>query len=162
MMNKMSRAMLALASLGLSGAELRRLLMELRSLPIEEIVMQVQLLSEACERRSEIPFDEPRLRYGHRERYQSESTVGDRVERLLKIEANLSTQEAYEALSNAIVASGMLPKYEIPPLSRKSLHNWVDRLIQKLPAKEVLHLATNVRNEYVHSPMTDWTIGRSS
>ena len=159
MKDNLSRIALILAGMGLSASELKSLLSDLRSVPINDLVHQVSVLVEAS---TSWRHDQPasdRLQEVHG-RQQRDASVGERVERLLKDEAKLSTAVCFDVMSKMLVESGALRVDEIPPLSKKALRVWVDRVLEKVPAKELLRLATIARNQYVHSPQADWSIGR--
>lgn len=146
-----------LAGMGLSKNELQRLLSTLQSVPTPEIVQAVSALSEfrAWLNEPELP---PIRHTGQRS--PRDSSVGERVERLLKEEANLSGQAAYHLLRRMLLEYSVMPERHIPPLSKKALRVWINKLIGSgVPEKEILRLATIARNEVVHSPQTDWQLG---
>lgn len=87
-------------------------------------------------------------------------SVGRRVERLLRNEAGLGTQAAVEMLSRRLVQHGVVASPQIPPLSRKSLEYWINRLISVVPEKEILRQATILRNELVHQRPPDWSLSK--
>lgn len=152
-----TRVMLALASLGLSDAELRRLLFEMRQKSVDDIVHRVSVLSDvssagALDHRRPVVMPD-----GHRSS-QRDATVGERVEWLLKHEAGLSSAAAREVLANMLIETGALSRDEIPTISKKALRIWVDKIVQRVPAKEVLRVATIARNAHVHSPQRDWSL----
>jgi|GEM_PF-3680157 len=156
MKDNLLRFIFCLAALDLPRDELHRLIAEFQSMPREEIAGRVDYL------RHSLPphfLDDYRIRFSDRKRPRSRGvSVGERVERLLKAEAGLSTIQAVEKLTSRLVETMAIERREVPPLSRKSLRNWVGRLIGKVPAKDVLRAATILRNEFVHSPVSDWTL----
>lgn len=159
MRDDLSRLILLLAGMGLTKSQMRDLLHDVRSYPPDEIVEAAFSLS-----RFDFAIDEPTSRPGRTAvmKHAGDSSVGERVERLLKTEARLSGQAAHRALSRMLVRYGFLREDEIPPLSKKALHLWIDRITSMgIPEKEILRLATIARNEAVHSPQPDWLLGRS-
>lgn len=161
MNDHMARLALAVASLGLNDRELRDLMERLRRTSIEDLTKQIASL-----RRSSLAWSNKSIATDPRidvlNRPNRDATVGQRVERLLKIEARLPTAVASKKLTDMMVKSGLIALKDIPPLSKKALRIWVDRVVQRVPEKEVLRCATVLRNEYVHSPGADWTIGGRS
>lgn len=159
-MNKnLSRLVLSLAGMNLRPSELRQLIVEIQMIHPEEIINAVMYASEFVLKARQLDMlEEPDLH--SRSSYRLDNSVGDRVERLLKIEAGLGTQDAYEKLKKTIVQYGHMRSKDVPPLSKKSLSYWVDRLLDVVPEKEILRLATLIRNDTVHSPQTDWKLGR--
>lgn len=160
MKDSYSRLIFVLAGLGVSRNELRQLLLRLRSVAVEEVVNEVSSLALARASDREESLD---LRFNsYSSRGHRDSSVGERVERLLKDEANLSGPAAHQILSDMLIAAGLMAKDEVPALSKKALRVWVDRLIAAgIAEKEVLRLATIARNRVVHSPQTDWQLGGS-
>ena len=161
MKDNLAKFALILAGMGLKESDLRILLADLRSAPINEVVRRVAALAEtgATWKLDQPTSDLPTETQG---RHPRDATVGERVERLLRYEANLPTAVAYDLLAKMLVESGALRKEEVPPLSKKALRVWVEKVLQRVPAKEVLRLATIARNEHVHSPRPDWSIGKPS
>lgn len=161
MKDHMARLALAIASLGLNDRELRDLVQRLRRIPIEDLTARITSLHDsslAWSLGSKTSDPQPDLL----NRPNRDASVGQRVERLLKIEARLPTAIASAKLTEMMVQSGLISARDVPPLSKKALWLWVDRVVQKVPAKEVLRCATVLRNEFVHSPGADWTIGTRS
>lgn len=160
MKDNYSRLIFVLAGLGVSRNELRKLLLRLRSVSIEEVVNEVSSLALARTTDREESLDLSNSSYISR--VHRDGSVGERVERLLRDEANLSGPAAHRILSEMLVATRLMTQDEIPDLSKKALRVWVDRLIAGgISEKEVLRLATLARNRVVHSPQTDWRLGGS-
>lgn len=155
MNNSKARFLMSLAALGLTKRELRALLKSVRSLPVDYIVEEVESLSEFHPGLD----DEPTFTYSFSHSIGAGSSVGDRVEHLLKNEANLTGPQAHKRLSKMLVDLGLIKPGAIPPLSKKAIRVWVDKLVLLgIPEKELLRLATIARNELVHSPNTDWKL----
>jgi hypothetical protein len=155
-MKNVSRALLILASLDLTRSELYRLVKELHSMPPGEITDRVLYLRENLNREfgDEYRFLEARKKHFR----SSDSTVGERVERLLKKEAGLTTRQAVDQLTSQLISMGLVEGRDVPPLSRKSLSDWINRLLQRVPAKDILRGATVLRNEHAHRPGDDWLL----
>jgi hypothetical protein len=159
MKDTLSRIMLCLAALDLPQDELRRLVNELRSMSWQEINARVSSLRQ----HSQYPatYEDTFPSWAERSPDQSHgASVAERVERLLKVEAGLSTAQAVEKLASRLSEMGLIEFRDLPTLSRKSFRDWVVRLAQRVPSKEILRHATILRNEHVHSPITDWTLSR--
>lgn len=86
-----------------------------------------------------------------------ESSIGDRVERLLKSEAKLSTSAAVDFVANSLMEQGLISLEDIPPLSKKSLSDWVNRLTIKVSPRDLLRTATLIRNRVAHLAEPDWS-----
>lgn len=158
MKNSFTRLTWALASMGLSQNDLFDLLRELRMTSPEVIVERVNKV-----RRLSV-FDDPDVDDHSRvgapkiSHASTERSIGERVERLLKVEARLGTNEAANFLRMKLIRDGIAKGSEVPELYKKALNVWVDRLARTIPAKELLRCATIIRNEQVHSPTPDWSI----
>lgn len=83
-------------------------------------------------------------------------SVGERVERLLKIDAGLSSREAVKLLSSALVAEKLIHRNHLPDLSKKSFSYWADKLSLMIDPKELLRVATQVHNQVVGNNQIDW------
>jgi hypothetical protein len=154
-----SRLLLALASLNLSRNELIRLLQQVSTTPPHEIADEVAIL----QKNSTLPTHSDLDRFWPQKNSSNmpfDISIGDRVDRLLKQEAALSTSVAVNKLTSALINSDNLTNSMIPPLSRKSFKDWVIRLSHLVPEKEILRWATVIRNEIVHRPNSDWSLGK--
>lgn len=144
----------------LSKRELRSLISDLSSWDPEEFERIVSMFSEMASSPSPSFFDDDMI-YADTRLYHASSDVGVRVERLLKEEAGLGTAEAVALMSGALVDHGLIRPSEIPPLSKKSLADWVSRLAHQVDPKFILNLATVIRNDYAHTSVSGWlTRGR--
>lgn len=159
MSDSFEQFILLLTSLKLSERETVQLLERIKRTPPQELVLLTREL------RSFVRYQMPMSTYDTpsyptitiREHNASgDGSVGERVQRLLRDEAGLSTDAAMNLLTDALTAEKLIAERDVPPLSRKSLANWVDRLIVKVPAKEVLRVATLLRNKIAHAPSTGW------
>ena len=155
MKDNLTRLMLSIAALELSPKELRRVMMELQSMPPEEITGRIHYLRKSIPRHM---FDDFRIRFSSDQNFRRNGTVGDRVERLLKVEAGLSTSQAIDKLTVKLLENDLIQKGDVPPLSRKSFRDWVTRLSRRIPPKDILQAATILRNQYVHGPVNDWML----
>jgi hypothetical protein len=159
MKDNLYRLLLSLAALGLSERDTEELLDSLRDMSSDEIVSAVSKI-----RREQRIYDfELSQTDSIRRRVQSKQSdsLGSRVSQLLRKEAKLGTLESVDALTKELTKSGKLLPNDIPPLSHKSLEDWIDRLAQRVPSKEILRVATLIRNERVHTPLRDWELSRS-
>jgi len=86
----------------------------------------------------------------------STTDVEDKIERLLIHDAKLPRALAVDRLSS--VLQSRFPNIAIPPESRKGFRAWIRKLTTIVPEKELLFLATNVRNQHVHQTPSDWRL----
>lgn len=158
MKDNLARLLLCLASLGLRKAELNAVLDDLHTVSRSDILDRVAALQSQAKT---LPVDVQSLFPSEAitSRYDS---IGRRVAQLLRIEARMGTAEAVGALSKSLIAFGVLRASEVPALSRKSLEDWVLRLASRVSEKEILRLATIIRNEKVHNPHRDWNLSGSN
>jgi hypothetical protein len=157
MENNVYRVMLCFAALDIDEDELHKLIDELRSMTWREISKRVTSLRRHA-MHYRIDKDKMQSSTKRSPTHSHDASVGERVERLLKSEAGLTTAQAVEKLASQLDELGFVERQNVPPLSRKSLCNWVNRLVQRVPEKDILRCATIVRNEYVHRPITDWAL----
>jgi hypothetical protein len=155
--------MLCIAALDLNEDELRRLLLELRSKTWSEIIEEVSALRQYAmnfqiDTIDKIDKGKKRTSTKRSSSNSYDVSVGERVERLLKVEAGLTTSQAANELSLLLDNQGLIKLEDIPPVYRKPLSKWVDKLAESVPEKDILRFATIIRNEYVHRPITDWTL----
>ena len=82
----------------------------------------------------------------------------DRIVEMLTREANLPAADAAELLS--IRLSEKFPATKIPTFRPKDgLRKWLNQLAKTRSTSEIMHLATRIRNEVVHRPTLQWSIG---
>lgn len=89
-------------------------------------------------------------------RHQPTSATEEKVLRLLVSEARLSKAAAAELMRSEIERRH--PGIPLRPLGRTSFVVWLKHVTNLLPSSEVLHLATVIRNERVHSDANDWNL----
>lgn len=82
--------------------------------------------------------------------------VGEKVERLLLEEAGLSKAVAVRLLTDEL--KSRFPRVAIPPESRKGFRQWIRRLSTMATESDLLHLATTIRNKFVHEKPADWRL----
>jgi len=87
--------------------------------------------------------------------------VAIQVDRLLRLEAKLTADQAEKRLLAALPSS--LIGMELPSRSRSkmSFREWVRRFAQNIPPRELLRLATLIRNEAVHADGSDVSVPKS-
>lgn len=104
-------------------------------------------------------LDLPRSSHGRQHTYasvlESHETVS-KVERLLIEEARLPRQVAIALLTEQVMMR--YPKVNVPSESRKGFSLWLSKLAALIPERELLSLATELRNQYVHSSPGDWKL----
>lgn len=149
MKNAIRHAAMIFAKAGISDREIIRLLLEVRRVHPEDFIEEV----ETCRAKLRtVGSASPR----NASRPDKEWTLGERVETLLKKEARLSTANAHIALTNALVDAVLVKPDELPALSKKSFSSWVDRVAASVPHKELLRLATMIRNRHIGGDPIDW------
>lgn len=79
-----------------------------------------------------------------------------KISRLLLREAGFPRKVAIEVLTGEL--RQRYPSQQIPAESRKGFDNWIRRLSQQFPEKDLLFLATAIRNRVVHDAPTDWRL----
>jgi hypothetical protein len=85
----------------------------------------------------------------------SETTV--KIVQLLIIDAGLEKSKAAQILSAEIKRKN--PRVEIAKMdSKRGFAAWIKKLTITIPESELLHLATLIRNEYVHMTSSDWKL----
>jgi len=83
--------------------------------------------------------------------------VGERVQFLFR-EAGLTNEQAVKELSARLRDIDKVKGKAIPGYSKTSLAVWVDRVSGLFSPSEILHVATMIRNERVHSSPLDWSL----
>lgn len=48
--------------------------------------------------------------------------------------------------------------FQVPSESRKGFSNWIRKLLSIIPESELLHIATLIRNNFVHEQSYDWKL----
>lgn len=151
MSDAIDRLVLILAAANLTRREIAEIHGALRRYPAEELVWRVTELRQAL-----LKGSGPRHTERRTNRNDSNWTVGERVAKLLKEEASLSSGIAHNILTEALVNDGLISRDAIPSVSKKSFHDWVDRLAQFVPPRELLRIATEIRNGVVGDDSADW------
>lgn len=86
----------------------------------------------------------------------SPSDLEVKIERLLIQDAGIPKALAIAQLTEEL--NRRFPDAPIPPESRKGFGAWIRKLAMIIPEKEILHIATNLRNRTVHDSPTDWRL----
>ncbi|WP_122208872.1 hypothetical protein [Pseudomonas viridiflava] len=155
---------------GWSRRDIVRLCNELSSLPLEvvedavEESFQVQkVISGSLDARYSnyhhaSDYISPSLEsYDMGSHYSSQSMNSElnfKVRQLLVDELGLSSEEIVHLMAEH------LKRFYVPPLSKKSLSNWLDRLSVHVPPSEVLYAATSVFNKFKDKKGLDWNVRR--
>jgi len=84
------------------------------------------------------------------------SDVETKIERLLIQEAGLPRAVAVEQLTTLL--QSRFPNSKLPPEARKGFRVWIRKLTALIPEKELLHIATSLRNRMVHEAPSDWRL----
>ena len=99
----------------------------------------------------DVPYDVP-----SRAPVEASSEIVARIERLLVDETGLPKAAAIDILSSELRMR--FPNQIIPSESRRGFQVWIHRLTNIISEKELLHLATAIRNRYVHERPSDWRL----
>ena len=86
----------------------------------------------------------------------SASDAAMKIERLLLNEAGMPKAAAIEIMTQEL--RQRFPAQEIPSESRKGFSNWIHRLSQQISEKDLLFVATAIRNRVVHDAPIDWRL----
>lgn len=84
------------------------------------------------------------------------SSTQQKIERLLIEEARLPKNMAIRLLTDEIEKRH--PGSIFPSESRKGFSIWLEKLCAIISESELLHIATKIRNHYVHENPSDWRL----
>lgn len=91
-------------------------------------------------------------------RTNSSATVAAQIDDLLRKDAGLSAGEAAALLIDGLdIERSRIPS---PTKSKISFQEWLERLSMSVPPRELLRLATLIRNGLVHRERSDWPLKR--
>lgn len=96
-------------------------------------------------------FDVPTDRF-----VASLSDTALKIERLLINDAGMPKAAAIQLMSEELRLR--YPNMRVPSESRKGFYSWIRRLTSQVSEKELLHIATSIRNRSVHDSPTDWRL----
>jgi hypothetical protein len=82
--------------------------------------------------------------------------LDEKIERLLISDAGLPRTIAIEELTKML--NERFPGIRVPPESRKGFRLWIQKLCALVPEKELLHLASSLRNRVLHEAPSDWRL----
>ena len=85
-----------------------------------------------------------------------ENSTAQKIKRLLLIDAGLSIADASKLLTEEL--NKKFPNINIPTISKKSFYIWIEKLIFIVPEKDLLYIATSIRNRSVHDSPIDWKL----
>lgn len=88
--------------------------------------------------------------------YYELNDTAQKIERLLIDDAGMPKTLAINILSNELI--NKYPGLAIPHEGRKGFSAWVRRVASLVPEKELLYIATNIRNRTVHDLPSDWRL----
>lgn len=101
-----------------------------------------------------IHLEQLERRSGHTAAARTSSGTLSKIERLLLEEANLPKRVAIDLLSKQV--QKRYPSKQLPPESRKGFAAWIEKLSFIVSESELLHIATQIRNNFVHQVPSDW------
>ena len=145
------RIILLLAGANVTRREISDIQSALRRHSAEEIFLRVTEVRQPPHRGVDGRHSERRS-----VKHESSWSVGERVAKLLREEAELSPAVARDLIVHALVSDGLLDLDDVPPISKKSFHDWVDRVANIVAPREILRVATEIRNGVVGDDSADW------
>ncbi|MNQ68093.1 hypothetical protein D3C85_826380 [compost metagenome] len=84
--------------------------------------------------------------------------VVEQVIDLLQNDAGLSAADTAGLLLGVVKSDGRAPR-DFPEFrAKEGLRRWLRRLVRMVGPSQLLHYATRIRNDVVHSPVSDWTL----
>lgn len=92
----------------------------------------------------------------HSNSFENSYDTANKITRLLIQEAKLPKTAAIQLLTTALL--NRYPNQIIPNESRKGFENWIRKLIDITSESELLHIATKIRNDYVHESPSAWRL----
>lgn len=149
---------LLLAASKLTRRELAEAIRDLHQNPPDELLIRVEEVRRANRR-----FVREQSWMGPRYRPEDRPTdaIG-RVEHLLRREANLTVAQAASALITAMERDlGTGSELFVPP-KRESFRKWLKRMTRIVSVSQLLHYATQIRNDAVHRGESDWPLREDS
>jgi len=159
-MQALTKLTLALAASQLDKKELLEALKLLRNVPAGEIVAAVNRLRKIAadegEEFSEEDVSSPRIQ-PMPPSSSSGTEAAASIDQMLRGDAGLSAAHAADLLARE-VRRRRGPNSPIPPYTRNSFVDWLDRLLRVVPSSEVMHLAARLRNEIVHDGKAAWQL----
>ena len=166
-----SRMLQIMVAAGWSRRDIVRLCHELSSLPLELVEDAIDetfhlhkiFNSQLDDRLSNLSHRDNYLHaatesYNEISPYSNQGINSDlyyKVKQLLIDELGLSSEDVVRLLSENLDRHTY-----VPPLSKKSLSNWLDRLSAHVPPSEILYAATVVFNKFKDRKGLDWNVRR--
>ena len=157
----LAKVLLLLAGSGLSHKEIREVMMNMQDYPPSQLADAIlQLRREVPDR---VDLADSILVGGQRPRRSGRPSRPDgdvrrRVEFLLREEAGLTVNQAASELVASLKREDREISEPIRLPNKESLYNWLQNVLQRVGASELLHHATRVRNKYVHHTDVDWPL----
>lgn len=105
---------------------------------------------------SDWPLDDDDLQHAQVKSPRGGSKTRERIEQLLIEEAGLPKMMAVELLARELQRRH--PNESLPSESRKGFALWLEKLERVATESELLHIATQIRNKYVHETRSDWRL----
>ena len=105
-------------------------------------------------------FNHYNFNYGSKNWYASHefempSETEKKIVHLLLEEADLPKTVAINLMTQEL--EKRFP-FQVPSESRKGFSNWIRKLLSIIPESELLHIATLIRNNFVHEQSYDWKL----
>ena len=157
MANLEARLILHLAASEFSSAEIRGALKSIERIGLSEVnrrIEQARGVALGIETTASLVRG-----VGHDDRFKEHATVISNIEQLLLEAAGMSKAEASKVLYSELVRE-LGREYYLPTPNKIAFRLWMARLLDQVPAGEVMHIASRIRNEVVHGrrSMSDWPL----
>lgn len=81
-----------------------------------------------------------------------------RVKDLLLQESGLTAKVASHLLLEAVARNSKVDPDSLPKLNKENFVRWVDKLSKHCTYSEILHAATRIRNDLIHSKSRHWPL----
>ena len=88
--------------------------------------------------------------------FENSSATESKIARLLLEEAGLPKYVAVLRITQEL--KKLHPSELIPSESRKGFLSWIRKLSAITSESELLHIATRIRNEFIHEHPSDWQL----
>lgn len=151
------RAMLVLASLKLTRAELAQVWNLMQKLSLQEFINTLRTLSQEhfnekdeMQEANALPSDLLTT--------STSGTVLKNVIYLLRHDSKLSNKEIVASLTMLFSTKGAADIVSIKYDNRKSISEWLDQLARIVGPSELLRAATIIRNQKVHQTPNPWPL----
>jgi hypothetical protein len=145
-----------LAAADISEREVMDFITELERSHVHDIVTNISAIKKML--KSGVMDFSTSLEYDQKPyHFQLHSDTEKKIASLLLDEASLP-----KTMAVSLMTEELSKRYHvhIPPESRKGFTNWIRKLQEFIPESELLHVATRIRNNFVHDQDYDWRLSK--